>query len=127
MTTKAEMERVLQGQDPVVSALIGYLLAQGWSGDRIVKNVAFKVHSPNQAVVRVTFDSDYRQYWIKGEYTSEGQNVLGACFACIKATSSPAEIAAEMGDFLRRAESLISNSFAVRYLGGKPQGSSARV
>lgn len=121
MTASAKLERVLQGQDPVANSLIGYLLAKGWSGDRIVKNVAMKMYSPNRATVRVTPDLDNQQYWVKSEYHSAGENVLSSCFACIKATASPAEMNAAMSRLLQDAESRISQSFAVRHcITGQP-------
>ena len=127
MTTKDERERVLQGQDTIANAIIGYFLAKEWSGDRILKNIAEKEYSPNRAVVRVEYDSENRQYWVSGEYVSKGENVLSGCFACIKTTCSPEEIAAGMDRFLNEAETRISQSFAVRFLGNKPKGASERV
>lgn len=127
MTTKDERERVLQGQDTIANAIIGYFLAKEWSGDRILKNIAEKEYSPNRAVVRVEYDSENRQYWVSGEYVSKGENVLSGCFACIKATFSPEEIAAGMDRFLKEAETRISQSFAVRFLGNKPKGASERM
>lgn len=124
MTTRAERECVLQGKDPVVNTVIAHLSVKGWSGDRILKNVAGKVYSPNRALVRVEYDSENQQYWVTGEYISQGENVLSGCFACIKAAFSPAEIAVAMDCFLNDAETRISQSFAVRYLGTKPQGTS---
>ncbi len=117
MTTRAQRECVLQGQDTVVNTIIGHLLAQGWSGDRILKNVANKLYSPNRALVRVEFDSEGQQYWVNGEYTSMGENVLSGCFICIKETSLRADITAAMDRFLMEAESKISQSFAVRFIG----------
>lgn len=125
MTTKPERELVLQGQDPIANTIIEYLLAKEWSGDRILKNIAEKVYSPNRAVVRVEYDSDNQQYWVTGEYTSKGENVVSGCFACIKARFSPAEIAVAMDCFLNEAETRINQSFAVRFLGSKPKGASA--
>lgn len=127
MTTRAEREPLLQGQDLIANAVISYLLARGWSGDRILKNVAQKVYSPNRALVRVELDSENQQYWVTGEYVSMGENVLSGCFAYIKTTSSLDEIGAEMGRFLQEAETRIGRSFAVRFLGDKPKGTSARV
>lgn len=127
MTTRAEREPLLQGQDLIANAVISYLLARGWSGDRILKNVAQKVYSPNRALVRVELDSENQQYWVSGEYVSMGENVLSGCFACIKTTSSLEEIGAEMCRYLQEAEIRIGRSFAVRFLGDKPKGASARM
>lgn len=127
MPRRAELERVLQGQDPIANALIGHLFAQGWSGDFIVKNVAIKVYPPHQAVVRVMPDLAYQQYWVKGEYHSKGENVLSTCTAWVKATASPEEMADAMSHFLREAESRISESFAVRFLGGQSQVASLKM
>ena len=127
MTTRAEREPLLQGQDLIANAVIGYLLARGWSGDRILKNVAQKVYLPNRALVRVELDSENQQYWVTGEYVSMGENVLSGCFACIKATTSLDEIGAGMDRFIQEAEIRIGRSFAVRFLGDKPKGTSARM
>lgn len=127
MTTRAEREPLLQGQDLIANAVIGYLLARGWSGDRILKNVAQKVYLPNCAQVRVELDSENQQYWVTGEYVSMGENVLSGCFACIKATTSLDEIGAGMDRFIQEAEIRIGRSFAVRFLGDKPKGTSARM
>lgn len=127
MTTRAEREPLLQGRDLIANAVIGYLLARGWSGDHILKNVAQKVYSPNRALVRVELDSENQQYWVTGEYVSMGENVLSGCFACIKATTSLDEIGAGMDRFIQEAEIRIGRSFAVRFLGDKPKGTSARM
>jgi len=117
MTTKAESEQLTQGNHPIANAIIGYLLARGWSGDSFLKNVTEKVYSPNRALVRVEFDSEGQQYWVNCEYTSMGENVLSGCFICIKETSLRADITAAMDRFLMEAESKISQSFAVRFIG----------
>lgn len=117
MSKKEALERVLQGQDPFAKAIIDHLLAQGWNGDRILKNIALKVYSPHEAVIRVTPDPEYPQYWVKGEYHSKGENVLSTCYACIQAAASPAEVTAAMDRFLEEAEREINQSFAVRFLG----------
>lgn len=117
MTTRQELENLLQGRDAIANAVIDHLLANGWESDRILKNLATKRYPPHSAAIRVTFDSEYRQYWVKGEYVSKGENVLGTCFACIEATSSKDEIASAVDAFLRAAEACIKQSFAVRFLG----------
>lgn len=117
MTTKAQRERTLQGQDPMVNLIVGYLLASGWEGDRILKNVASKEYSPNRAVVRVELDAQNKQYWVTGEYTSAGVNVLGTGLICIRATALPEQVASSMAAFVQDAELRISQSFAVRFLG----------
>lgn len=117
MTTKQERERLLQGQDALASAIIARLEHHGWKTDRILRNAASKTYLPHTAVVRVELDSEYHQYWVRGEYTSVGQNVLSTCFACIKDSSTPTEIAAAVDKFLVEAEICINQSFAVRFIG----------
>lgn len=117
MTTKAERERVLQGQVPIAASIIGYLLEKGWSVDRILKNIAQKKYPPHHATIRVEFESEYMRYWVRGEYRSMGRNILSTCIACIKAASSLAEIAAAMDCFLNDVEQEVNQSFAVRFLG----------
>lgn len=126
MTTRDERERVLQGHDSIANAVIAHLLANGWSGDRILKNIAYKEYSPHRALVRVEYDSDNQQYWVTGDYVSKGENVLSVCFAHIPATFSSEQIAAAMDCFLKEAETRINESFAVRFLGNKPTVTSER-
>lgn len=121
MTTKAEREVVLQGNDPIANAVIAYLVARGWSNEGTLRNVASKRYSPHCAVVRVELDSEYQQYWVHGDYVSKGENVLSTCIATIKAASSPDEIDADMAAFLDETERRINQSFAVRFLGNKQQ------
>lgn len=117
MTTKQERERLLQGQDALASAIIARLEHHGWKTDRILRNAASKTYLPHTAVVRVELDSEFQQYWVRGEYTSVGQNVLSTCYACIKASSTPDEIVVAMDQFLEEAENRINQSFAVRFIG----------
>lgn len=116
MTTKAERERVLQGQDPIAASIIGYLLEKGWSVDRILKNIAQKKYPPHHATIRVEFESEYMRYWVRGEYYSMGGNVLSACYSIIKAAFSVEEIAVAMDRFINDVEREINQSFAVRFL-----------
>jgi len=46
MTTRQELENLLQGRDAVANAVIDHLLANGWEGDRILKNLATKTIPP---------------------------------------------------------------------------------
>lgn len=116
MTTKAERERVLQGQDPVAASIIGYLLEKGWSVDRILKNIAQKKYPPHHATIRVEFESEYMRYWVRGEYRSMGRNILSTCIACIKAASSLAEISAAMECFLNDADNKSKSEFCCQIL-----------
>lgn len=117
MTTKQERERLLQGQDAMANAIIARLEHHGWKADRILRNAASKTYLPHTAVVRVELDSEFQQYWVRGEYTSVGQNVLSTCYACVQASSTPAEVIVAMDQFLEEAESRINQSFAVRFIG----------
>jgi len=117
MTTKQERELLLQGQDAIANAIIGRFQEKGWRTDYILRNVASKTYLPHTAVVRVEVDTEYQQYWVKGEYTSVGQNVLSTCYACISASATPAELVAAVDRFLVEAEQRINQSFAVRFIG----------
>jgi hypothetical protein len=121
MTTKAQREVLLQGKDPVANAIIAHLVAQGWSNDYILKNVASKKYLPHTAVVRVELDSENEMYYVHGEYTSCGQNVLSIYTAYIKAACTPEQRKAAMEKFLLDVEKAINNSFAVRHLGPQAQ------
>jgi hypothetical protein len=119
MTTQAELQRLLKGEDPTANGLVKHLLSKGWFADRIIKNIATKEYSPHRALIRVTLDSENDQYWVNGEYTSKGENVLSGCFACIKTGSSLEDSNAAMDDFLEEVEDRIGQSFAVRFLAKK--------
>lgn len=119
MTTKAEREELLQGNDLISTFIIGYLLANDWVRDDILKNVATKTYLPHRAVVRVELDSEYGQYWVTGEYTSQGENVISGCIACIKINSPLVDATTRMAKFLTDVESEINQSFAVRFIGNK--------
>lgn len=115
MTTKAEREPLLQGRDPVANAAIGFLMAHGWSGDRIIKNVATKRYGPNQAEVWVELDSTNRQYHVTGKYVSAGENALSGILV-IPGNATPSEVEHLMAAYLVKAEDGIANSFAGRFL-----------
>lgn len=117
MTTKAQREVLLQGQDRIANLVISHLVSRGWNGDYILKNVVSKKYSPHTAIVRVELDSENEQYWVRGEYTSVGQNVLAIEFACIKATFTDEQVIAAVDNFIVNAEKAIGQSFAVRFLG----------
>lgn len=117
MTTKAQREVLLQGQDPVANAIIAHLVARGWANESILRNVASKEYLPNTAVVRVELDSENEMYYVLGDYTSCGHNVLAIYTGYIKASSTPEQLTAAMDKFLVDAEKAINESFAVRHLG----------
>ena len=117
MTTLAEYEPILSGSDPVSSGIIAFFTDRGWRGDYILKNIATKHYPPHHATVRVHLDADNRQYYLKGEYFSQGVNVLALCSAFIKESSTADEVSAILCDFLADAEQYINTSFAVRFLG----------
>ncbi|TAL65651.1 MAG: hypothetical protein EPN79_10735 [Burkholderiaceae bacterium] len=118
MTTKIERERLLLGQDEKANAIIECLCSRGWIRGSILKNVATKEYRPHVAVVRVEYDSEYQQYWVSGQYDSEGNNVLAGSIACIKGSLDPANIQEAVDDFLVKAEHSIGQSFAVRFQAG---------
>lgn len=115
MTTKVEREPLLQGRDPVVNAAIGFLVAHRWSGGRIIKNTATKRYGPNQAEVWVELDSTNRQYHVKGEYVSAGENAMSGILM-IPGNATPVEIESLMAAYLEKADTSIANSFAGRFL-----------
>lgn len=117
MTTKAQREVLLQGQDAMCNMIVALLVAQGWSNDGILKNLLSKEYPPHHAAIWVELDSDNQLYYLKGEYVSKGDNVLISCLCYIKADSSPAEVAAAVEAYLADAENQIHNSFAVRFIG----------
>lgn len=119
MTTRAQLEPLLQGTDPLCSAIIAWLLARGWKDDRIIKNVATKTYAPNQASLRVLLDADNDRYYVTGEYTSAGENVLATCYAYIDATAVAAQCDNILTRFMENVERQIAGSFAVRFLGAK--------
>lgn len=122
MGTKQQREPLLQGRDTVVNAVVAYLVAQGWSDDRILRNTARKKYSPHWATIRVERDFESGEYWARGEYVSEGRNVLGTRYACIRPNASTEEIATAMAKFIEKAEDEINQSFAVRFLGALQPG-----
>lgn len=115
-----DTDLLLQGHDAKAGAIIGYLLWKGWHGDRILKNVAMKMYSPNRALARVTYDQEYGQYWLKGEYSSRGENVLAGVSVCVNADASLEETAGVIELFIREAEIRIAQSYAVRILANPP-------
>jgi hypothetical protein len=117
MTPKEHREHLLQGRDKVCNAIIECLLARGWQGDAILKNIVSKRYEPHSATIRVVDDLEYPQYWVKGEYTSVGHNVLSTCYAIIGAEDSLEEIRYKLTRFIEEAEHHIYNSFAVRFIG----------
>lgn len=122
MTTKAEREPLLQGQDPFANAAIGYLVAHGWSGDYIIKNTATKRYGPNQAEVWVELDSTNRQYHVTGSYVSAGENALSGILV-IPGNALPTEVECLMAGYLEKAEARIAKSFAGRFLTPKTEHS----
>ncbi len=117
MTTRQERALVLQGKDAMVNAVIAYFAEHGWTGELLLKNVTCKVYSPNDATVRVEFDSEGQQYWVTSIYVSQGENILSGCILCIKASTSAEELRSKLDAYLSEIEEKINQSFAVRFLG----------
>lgn len=126
MTTKAEREPLMQGQDTIANAAIGFLVAHGWSGDYIIKNTATKKYGPNQAEVWVELDSVNRQYHVTGRYESAGENALSGILV-MPGDATPAEVECLMAGYLEKAESRIAESFAGRFLTPKIERSPSPV
>lgn len=105
----------------IQATLVKHLEAQhGWKTDRLLPNVVCKhfdtVVGPKQATIRSTFDKDYRQYWLSGEYLSEGRNALAGCFACVPAASDPQAALRAADAFVADVNKAISETYAARLL-----------
>lgn len=119
MTTKAELEVLLQGKDEMTNQIIEFFISRGWAGDRIIKNIATKTYHPNSAVVRVMLDSVNGLYTVSPEYVSCGVNVLQFLSLYIRASTDSAQLKSMLEKQFERIEKEINGSFAVRFLGRK--------
>ena len=113
---KEAYERLCSGNDDACNAIIVRLAKAGWRPDRIIKNVVTKTYGPNSATIRVFVDAETGQYWLHGEYFSEGRNALAVCFANFDPLSSPATVETTLSEFLTEADHKIQDTFAMRFL-----------
>jgi hypothetical protein len=117
MTTKAELEVLLQGKDEMNNQIIEFFISRGWAGDRIIKNIATKTYHPNSAVVRVMLDSVNGLYRVSPEYVSCGENVLRFLDVYIRSSTDCTQLQSILEKQYERIEKEINCSFAVRFLG----------
>lgn len=105
----------------IQETVIQHLATQhGWSTDRILNNWVCKYYDsavgPKRAALWLTFDAECNQYWLRGEFTSAGQNVLATSYAIIPSTAAENEIQSAVDAFIVEAEKEIEGSYAVRLL-----------
>lgn len=105
----------------IQSAVIDrFVVVHQWKSDWLVKNVATKMYetatAPHRALVRLTYDAECQRYWLKGEYESEGRNVLSTVFIFFSENAERDVIDQAVDDFLQEAEAAISNTYAVRLM-----------
>lgn len=91
-----------------------------WHSDWLVKNVAVKMYetatAPHQAVARLVYDAECGQYWLRGEYESEGRNALSTTTVFFSETADAAAIDDAVDLFVTQAEAAIGETYAVRLL-----------
>lgn len=113
-------------------AMIDRLVAQhGWYTDRIVKNWVGKEYDSavglKRAQLWTTLDAEYNQIFLKGEFTSAGENVLATCLGIIPGTATAEEVDAAVDAYIVNAEKAIAGSYAVRLLPWKAPGHRAHA
>jgi hypothetical protein len=105
----------------IATAVIERLVAlHGWYPDRIRTNWAGKEYDsavgPKRAQLWMSFDAENNQFFLKGEFTSAGEDVLANCMTVIRGTATVDEVEAAVDAHLVRAEKAITSSYAVRLL-----------
>ena len=92
----------------------------GWIAERVLDNVVMKQYptavGPKQAVARITKDNIVAQYWLSGEYQSEGSNALATCIDCIPASAPTEEVGTLVDAFALKADKMIADTYAARLL-----------
>lgn len=105
----------------IATAVIDRLAEEhGWYTDRILKNWVGKEYDsavgPKRAQLWLSFDAEYNQFFLKGEFTSAGENVLATCLSVIPGTATAAQVEAAVDAHIVQAEKAIAGSYAVRLL-----------
>lgn len=105
----------------IATAVINRLASlHGWYTDRILKNWVGKEYDsavgPKRAQLWLSFDAEYNQFFLKGEFTSAGDNVLATCLSVVPGTATAAEVEAAVDAHIEQAEKAIAGSYAVRLL-----------
>jgi hypothetical protein len=104
-----------------LAALVMARLHQhGWAADRIIRTVAVKEYPTavglKQGSVRLVQDHEVPQYWLKGEYLSEGRNALAGCFAIIPADADSAAVQSHVDAFAAEVNRQVAGTYAARLL-----------
>jgi len=104
-------------QETVIARLLTH---HGWASDRLRKTVAYKDYESavglKRAVVWITYDAECKQFWMHGEFTSAGEDVLATCYSCISAAADQNTVSNAVDSFVADAERRIAGSYAVRLL-----------
>lgn len=102
----------------IANAIMDKIVQQGWEIDRIIRYVATRMYGTavgsKQASVRLSFDKEFHQYWLRAEYWSEGRNALSTCFATIPVDAADALIDAELRKFFKQVNDTVSQTYAAR-------------
>lgn len=99
--------------------IIECLAARGWIADRIVSAATkdfMTAVGPKQATVWVAYSRSSACHVLTGQYQSQGNNALSACWSWIPATACESEIANAVDEHLAKVEHAIGETFAVRLL-----------
>ena len=92
----------------------------GWTADRLLTCVVTKQYPTavglKQASAYIRKDNTVPQYWMNGDYQSEGRNALAIAFACIPANADVATVEAHVDAFAATADKLVAETYAARLL-----------
>jgi hypothetical protein len=90
----------------------------GWKTDSLLDTVVTKQYPTavglKQASARIVEGN--AQYWLHGEYQSEGRNALSTCMACIRTSFSVSEVQVAVDAFVRDVNATIAETYAARLL-----------
>jgi len=105
-------------QELVISRLVKQ---HGWFTDHLVPNWVGKhyktaVAPTARASLRLSHDKVNHQFWLNGEFTSAGENVLATAFACLPEAFDEAEVHAAVDEYIADAEKRIAGAYSVRLL-----------
>lgn len=111
------------GRD-ALALIIECLAARGWMTDCVVKNAATKDFAtavgPKQATIWVAYSYSSACHVLTGQYESQRNNALSACWTWIPATAHASEIANAVDEHLAKVEHAIGETFAVKLLKHHP-------